>query len=66
VKPRLVKILGTQMWQQGDAEKLKNLGFGETSQCREIYFSEMQILLMLHLILIICFTASSCLEVRQH
>ena len=42
VKPRLVEIFETQMWQQGDAEKLRNLGFGATSTSTEIclYFPE--------------------------
>jgi len=37
----MVKILEIQIWQQGDAEKLKNLGL---STCREIcfYFPEVE------------------------
>ena len=44
VKPRLMNIFEKQMWQPGDADQLKFLGFGTASTESEIcmYFPEVQ------------------------
>jgi len=43
VKPRLAKIFETQMWQQGDTDMLKFLGFGNTNSNICLYFPMLRI-----------------------